>query len=125
MLPVPNSRYAAQGAEEDITSNPKNFDIKTVESSLIAGTLNDDNSLGVVNATFAIAANLATSATLLGTEQLSDKLTNANILAVRDADKNEQWVKDLVDSLTSATCYDFITEHYNGIIDPSFERPAQ
>lgn len=109
--------------EADIIKNSKNLVITKMASSLIAASLiNDDTAFGVINASFAIPANLATSAKILGKEVLQDPLVNANILAVREEDLEKQWVKDLVTVLTSKDCFDFITSRYPGIITPSFTR---
>jgi len=104
---------------DDITSNPKNLKIVEMSTASIASSLDDDDTyLGIVNATFAISAGL-TDAELLCKEEDADHV-NANILACRSDEKNEQWLKDLVEVLTSDNTAEFITEEFKGTIIPYF-----
>ncbi len=103
----------------DIEANPKDLNIVAMSTANIVGTLSDDDTyLGLVNATFAISAGL-TSKQLLCTEA-DPKHINANILACRNADKNQQWLKDLVEVLTSEANQTFIETEFKGTIVPYF-----
>lgn len=103
---------------EDIT-NDNGYEIVTMATNFIASSLDDDDVyLGVVNATFAIAAGL-TSDQLLCKEEDPEHI-NANILACRAEDIEEQWLKDLVEILTSDETASFIEEEFKGTIIPYF-----
>ncbi len=102
---------------EDITSNPKNLKIVPMNTNMIASSLEDKNTyLGLVNATFAIAAGLSSNE-LVCQEQDPEHI-NANIVAVQAKDKDDQWVKDLIEVLTSEKTKKFIEEEFKGTIIP-------
>lgn len=103
-----------------ITSNPYNLVISPIATSAIAPSLDDsDVVLGIVNATFAINAGLGTSASLICSEQDPEHV-NANILACRNEDKTADWLKALVEVLTSSESRSFITETFGTTIIPYF-----
>lgn len=101
-----------------ITSNEKNLIISPISTSLIASSLNDqDVYLGIVNATFAIAANLGTTSNLLGKE--SDPThKNANIVAIRSEDRDAEWKNTLVEILTSSETDTFVNDTFGSVITP-------
>ncbi len=101
-----------------ITTNTKNLEIAPISTSLIAASLNDTNTyLGIVNATFAIAAGLGSSATLLCQEK-DPTHANANIVAIRNESINEDWVKVLVEILTSSSTDQFVKDTFGSTITP-------
>ena len=103
----------------DITTKPEKLEILPMATASIATSLdNEDTYLGIVNATFAIAAKLSNSQ-LICKEQ-DENHVNANILAVRSEDKNQTWLNDLVISLTSESTKKYIEETFNGTIVPYF-----
>jgi D-methionine transport system substrate-binding protein len=86
---------------------------------MIAASLNDEDTyLGLVNATFAIAAGL-TSEQLLCKEQDPEHV-NANILACRTLDKDSAKIKALVKVLTTDETKAFINNQFKGTIIPYF-----
>jgi D-methionine transport system substrate-binding protein len=102
-----------------ISSNPKNLKITPVATNMIAASLNDEDTyLGLVNATFAIAAGL-TSEQLLCKEQDPEHV-NANILACRTLDKDSAKIKALVKVLTTDETKAFINNQFKGTIIPYF-----
>ena len=103
---------------EYITSNPKNLNIRPISTALIAASLDDEDTyLGIVNATFALAAGLGTKAKLLCQEK--DPLhVNTNILACRSSDLEKDWLKALVEILTSSDTDKFISETFGATITP-------
>lgn len=102
-----------------ISTNPKNFKITPISTSLITASLDDsDVALGLVNATYAISAGL-TSAQML-TKEADPNHNNANIVASRKADTSAQWLKDLIRVLTSDDDAQFITDTFNGVVTPYF-----
>ena len=90
-----------------IASNPKNLVIKPIATNMIAKSLEDqDTYLGLVNATFAIAANLTKDQLLC--QEADPEHVNANILACRTADKDSAKIAALVKVLTSEETATFI-----------------
>lgn len=109
---------------QDIVSNPKNLNIVPINTNLIAASLDDDDTyLGIVNATFAIAAGL--SSDLLICKEEDPEHINANIVAVRAEDKDAQWVKDLIEVLSSEDTKKFIEETFKGTIIPYCQEPKK
>lgn len=107
--------------KDDILTNPKNLNIVAMSTSLIATTLNDsDCYLGIVNATFALNAKLNETAKVVASEDMTDMDSNANLLAVRNGEKDSQWCKDLIEVLTSAETKSYIETTFTGIIHPYF-----
>ncbi len=108
----------------DIESNPKNLNIVPINTNLIAASLDDDDTyLGIVNATFAIAAGL--SSNFLICQEQDPEHVNANIVAVRAEDAEEQWVKDLIEVLSSEATQNFIKEQFKGTIIPYCQEPKK
>ncbi len=104
-----------------ITKNEYNFVISPIATSAIAQSISDDDVvLGIVNATFAINAGLGTSAKLICKEQDPNHV-NANILACRAEDKDAEWLKDLIEVLTSQKSNDFIVSTFGETIIPYFK----
>lgn len=102
---------------ESIATNPKNLQIIPINTNLIAASLDDEDTyLGLVNATFAITAGL-TSNELVCQEQDPEHI-NANIVAVRSEDVEEQWLKDLIELLVAEDTQKFIEDTFKGTIIP-------
>lgn len=99
--------------------NSKNLVITPIATNMIAASLNDEDVyLGLVNATFAIAAGL-TSNELICKEEDPEHV-NANIVACRDEDKNSEKIKVLIEALTSEDTAEFINNQFSGTIIPYF-----
>lgn len=93
--------------------------LKPMSTSSIAQALNDDDVyLGIVNATFAINAGLGSEELIF--EEKDEEHVNANILACRDEDKDAEWLKVLVEVLTSQDTATFIQNEFKGTIKPYF-----
>lgn len=115
---LPNTLNATD-VNSYIKVNSKNLTITPIATNMIAASLNDEDVyLGLVNATFAIAAGL-TSNELLCKEEDPEHV-NANILACRTEDKNNDKIKALVEALTSEQTNDYINNQFNGTIIPYF-----
>ncbi len=110
---------AATDINDYINVNAKNLIITPIQTSLIAASLDDqDVYLGLVNATFAIQAGLSSAELIC--EEKDPTHINANILAIRNTDKEEEWASDLVKVLTSDTSKSYIEEQFKGAIRPYF-----
>ncbi|MCI2068222.1 MAG: MetQ/NlpA family ABC transporter substrate-binding protein [Bacilli bacterium] len=102
-----------------IKTNTHKFIISPMSTDLIAASLDDEDvALGLVNATFAIAAGL-TSTQLLCQEKDPEHV-NANIVACRKGDKSSQWIKDLISVLESDDTKSFINSTFKGVVTPYF-----
>ena len=102
-----------------IASNPKNLVIKPISTNMIAASLNDEDTyLGLVNATFAIAAGLTKDQLLC--QEADPEHVNANILACRTEDKDSAKIAALVKVLTSDDTAKFIDDTFKGTIIPYF-----
>lgn len=101
-----------------IKTNSKSLVITPMNTNLIASSLDDEDVyLGIVNATYALAADLESNATLL-TKEVDTTHTNANILAARSSDLDKDWLKTLVSILTSSDTDNFVSNKFNGVITP-------
>lgn len=102
-----------------IKTNSKNLNITPIATNMIAASLEDDNVyLGLVNATFAIAAGLTSNELIC--QEADPEHVNANILACRADNKDSDKIKSLVEVLTSDTTSEFIIKTFNGTIVPYF-----
>ena len=108
----------------DIVSNPKNLDIIPMNTKLLARSLDDDDTyLSVVNATYAIPAGLNSNHLLC--KENDPEHINANILAVRAEDKDAEWLKVLIEVLSSEKTQQFIKEEFKGTIIPYCQEPKK
>ena len=102
-----------------IVENTKELLITPMDTDMIAkGLTNKDVYLGLVNATFAIAAGLTSNE--LVCQEADPEHVNANILACRSADKDSAKIKALVEVLTSDATATFINDTFSGTIVPYF-----
>ena len=102
-----------------IKTNEKQLKITPIATNMIAASLNDEDVyLGLVNATFAIAAKL-TSNELICQEEDPEHV-NANILACRADDKDSAKIQALVEVLTSDATATYIEDTFSGTIVPYF-----
>lgn len=108
-----------KATKQDIVENPKNLEIVEIEAAQIPRSLGDV-ALAVVNGNFAIPAGLNLEDALAKEE--ADSLaakTYANIIAVREADKESDKTKAILKVLTSEKAKQFITDTYKGTVLPS------
>lgn len=102
-----------------IVENTKELLITPMDTDMIAkGLTNKDVYLGLVNATFAIAAGLTSNE--LVCQEADPEHVNANILACRSSDKDSAKIKALVEVLTSDATATFINDTFSGTIVPYF-----
>lgn len=95
------------------------IEIVPMATASIAQSLDDsDIYMGIVNATFAINAGLGKDLMICSEKDLEHK--NANILAIREENKDSIWVKDIVEVLSSNKCKNFILNEFDGVISPYF-----
>ena len=106
--------------EQDIAKNPKKIEIVPLEAATIPASL-PDLALGVINANYAIGANLKI-ADALATEA-ADSLaadTYVNVIVVNEENKDSEKTKALVAALQTEEVKQFITDTYEGAVQPKF-----
>ncbi len=107
----------------DITAemNPRGFQFEEANAELLPVTL-EDYDIAVINGNFAIDAGLkpAKDAIRLEASDSEAAKTYANVVAVRAADVEADWVKALQTALTSEATRQFILDTYEGGVVPSF-----
>ncbi len=107
----------------DITAemNPRGFVFEELNAELLPVTL-EDYDIAVINGNFAIDADLkpAKDAIRLEASDSEAAKTYANVVAVRAADVEADWVKALQTALTSEATRQFILDTYEGGVVPSF-----
>lgn len=101
----------------DIVDNPKNLVFKELEAAQIPNAL-DSAKLAAINTNYALGADLDPKDALAQEEGVDNPY--ANVLAVREGDENEDFVKALLEALQSAAVKKFLEEEYDGAILPAF-----
>ena len=105
-----------EATANDIVENPHNVELVEVEAAAVPRSLQDAD-FGVINGNYALSAGLDTSATLASEDADSEAAqTYANIVAVREADKDSAKTAALVKALQSETVKNYIAETYNGAV---------
>lgn len=99
---------------------PYNVELRAVAENAIANALKDDDVyIGLISDNFAIPAGLGKDEMLFN-EVIDDKHTNANIVAIRESDKNQEWALTLAEVITSKQTEEFILSEFKGVIQPYF-----
>jgi D-methionine transport system substrate-binding protein len=97
----------------DIIENPKNIQILEIDAAQLPRTLPDLDAAGI-NTNYAEDAGLdPVNGSIL---RESPKGPYVNVIAVRSDDKDQQWVKDLVESYHNDTIKAWIDTEFNGSI---------
>lgn len=101
----------------DIIENKFNLDFKELEAASLPRTLNDVD-MSIINTNYAYEANLNPLEDSLLIEAKDSPY--ANLLAVREDNKDEKKIKALSKHLTSDKTKKFIEDEYKGAIVPAF-----
>lgn len=101
----------------DITANPKNLKFTELDAPALPRTLVDVDA-AVINMNYALEGGLNPLADALLIE--GSESPYANVLAVREADKDSDKIKALNQVLTNENTKKFIEEKYEGSIFPAF-----
>ena len=102
----------------DLSSNPKDLKFKTIAPANLPRTL-DDTDLSVINGNYAIEADLKPATDALVLESATDN-PNANLLVVKDSERDDPRVQELEQLLHSPQVKQFIQQKYAGSVIPSF-----
>ncbi|WP_137925190.1 MetQ/NlpA family lipoprotein [Cupriavidus sp. 2SB] len=101
----------------DIASNPKKLKIVELDSAILPRSL-DDLAVASINTDYAVKAGLQPTRDAIAVEDL--KGPYANLIAVREQDRNKPWVKELVAAYQSQEVRDFLATQFKGSILPAF-----
>jgi len=111
----PNAGLAA--TVFDIADNPKKLRFQELEAAQLPRALPDLDA-AVINTNFALEAKLDPLKDAIIIEGSDSPY--ANVLAVRNADKNNADIAKLAKALQSSTVRDFIRTQYKGAVVPAF-----
>ena len=117
LITVPEGTTAASALTKyDITAemNPHGYVFDEVAAELLAPTL-EDYDIAVINGNYALDAGLFVEAA-----DSEFATLYANIVAVRPADLDSDWLKALHTALTSKEAYDYMITTYEGGVIPTF-----
>lgn len=109
-------------SDKDIADKNGNT-ITLVEASNLPAQLknSDDGTIAVINGNYALEAGFKIADVLAVEDSLGEAAQlYANIVAVKQGHENDEKTKALIKALKTKKVYDFITEHYDGAVLPSF-----
>ncbi|ACI59388.1 D-methionine transport system substrate-binding protein [Rhizobium leguminosarum] len=95
----------------DVTDNPKKIDIKELDAGIVGRSI-DDLDAGVVNTDWALKSGLS-PAERIAQEPIADN-PYRNFIAVKDDNKDAEWVKTLVSSYQNDTVKAEFDKVYKG-----------
>lgn len=95
----------------DITENPKNLKFQELDAAQLPRSLADLDA-ALINTNYAVASGLDPQKDSFASESAEGPYVN--IITVRTEDKDQPWVKDLVEAYHSPEVKAFIEEKYEG-----------
>ena len=101
----------------DVTENPKNLKFVELDAAQLPRSL-EDVEAAVINTNYAMEAGLNPAKDPLIRE--GEKAPYFNVIAVRTADKDADWVKELITSYHSPEVKTFIEETFKGSVQPAW-----
>lgn len=105
-----------RASEKDVAENPKKLKFIPLEAAQLPRSLGDTE-YAIVNGNFAISSGLKlTEAVVL--EKTPDYYLN--VVAVKTADKNTQWAKDITEAYRSKEFKAVVDSKFQGYAKPSF-----
>ncbi|SEL35270.1 D-methionine transport system substrate-binding protein [Variovorax sp. YR750] len=105
-----------RASEKDVAENPKKLKFIPLEAAQLPRSLGDTE-YAIVNGNFAISSGLKlTEAVVL--EKTPDYYLN--VVAVKTADKNTQWAKDIAEAYRSKEFKAVVDSKFQGYAKPSF-----
>ena len=101
----------------DITSNPKNLQIKELEAAMLPQTASEVD-LSVINSNFAMEGGMNPATDSLASEDADSEAaqTFANIIAVKEGHENDPAIQALVKALQSDKVKEYIEKTYSGAV---------
>ena len=101
----------------DVVSNPKKLKFVELDAAQLARSL-DDLDASAINTNFALSASLNPKTDAIAQE--GAKSPYVNLIAVREADKDQAWVGKLVKAYQSEEIRKFIETQFKGAVLPGF-----
>ncbi|TAL95901.1 MAG: MetQ/NlpA family lipoprotein [Paraburkholderia sp.] len=101
----------------DVTENPKKIKLVELDAAQLPRAL-DDLDAASINTDYAVKAGLQPTKDAIGIEDL--KGPYANLIAVREQDRDKPWVKKLVAAYESDDVRRFLDTQFKGAIVPAF-----
>jgi D-methionine transport system substrate-binding protein len=101
----------------DVVENPKGIKLIELDAAQLPRSL-DDLSAASINTDYAVKAGLSPTKDAIAIEDL--KGPYANLIAVREQDRNAPWVRKLVAAYESQDVKHFIDTQFKGSIIPAF-----
>ncbi|MGV2292650.1 MetQ/NlpA family lipoprotein [Trinickia sp. YCB016] len=101
----------------DIADNPKKIKIVELDAAQLPRALGDLDAASI-NTDYAVKAGLSSTKDAIAIEDV--KGPYANLIAVREGDRNKPWVKKLVAAYESDDVRQYINKQFNGAIVPAF-----
>jgi len=101
----------------DVADNPKNLQLRELEAAMLPRLL-PDLDIAVINGNFALQAGLSPTEDAMFLED--GESPYANVIAVRNEDKDNPVIQKLVEVLTGPEVKQFIEETYKGGVIPAF-----
>lgn len=122
-ITLPEDAFENGATAESIIENKHNLKITDMNAELIPNSLLDFD-YAIINGNYAIAAGFTSAAEALATESADSEASKlyTNIIAVREEDKDKQWVKDLKAVIQSDKVREYIENEpqFAGAVKPSF-----
>ncbi|MDU3125709.1 MAG: MetQ/NlpA family ABC transporter substrate-binding protein [Finegoldia magna] len=106
-----------EATEKDIAENPKNLKFTPVEAPTIPRAY-EDAAIAVINSNYALEANLSPKKDAIATEKAAGN-PFANVIAAREADKDNETYKKVLEAFQSDEVKKYIEEKFEGEIIPA------
>jgi len=110
-----------KASEKDIASNPKKIKLVPLEAAQLPRSLQDTD-FSFINGNYALASGLKLTEALI-TEKISPNYIN--LVAVRTADKDKQFAKDLAAAYRSREFLDITNKHFAGYAKTDYQLALQ
>ena len=107
-----------KASEKDVAVNPKKIKLVPIEAAQLPRSL-DDTDYSFVNGNFALASGLKLTEAL-ALEKISP--TYQNLVAVRTADKDQPWVKDVADAYRSREFLAITETRFAGFVKTDYQQ---
>ncbi|MGK5033250.1 MetQ/NlpA family ABC transporter substrate-binding protein [Janthinobacterium sp. MDT1-19] len=110
-----------RASEKDIAVNTKKIKLLPLEAAQLPRSLGDTD-YSFINGNYALASGLKLTDALV-TEKISHNYIN--LVAIRTADKDQQFVKDLAAAYRSREFLDITNKHFAGYSKPDYQQALQ
>jgi D-methionine transport system substrate-binding protein len=110
-----------RASEKDVAANPKKLKLVPIEAAQLPRSL-DDTDYSFINGNFALASGLKLTEAL-ALEKTTP--TYQNLVAIRTADKDAPWVKDLADAYRSREFLAVTEKHFAGFVKTDYQQALQ